>query len=149
VAPYGVTVNNVMPGYTRTARVDELARSNAARKGTAADDEFGLWERQIPMGRLGEPGGVRGDGGVPLLAPGELHHRGQHPGGRRVDPGPGVSAAVLGAAAPAAAGPAARMAQLSGEGALDVFRRATELERQGRPVVHLELGAPTWTPRRT
>ena len=37
---------------------------------------------------------------------------------------------------------AARMAALSGEGALDVFRRATELERAGRTVVHLELGAP-------
>jgi len=34
------------------------------------------------------------------------------------------------------------MALLSGEGALDVFRRATELERAGRHVVHLELGAP-------
>jgi len=34
------------------------------------------------------------------------------------------------------------MAALSGEGALDVFRRATALERQGRPVIHLELGAP-------
>ena len=31
---------------------------------------------------------------------------------------------------------------LSGEGALDVFRRAQELERQGRTIVHLELGAP-------
>jgi aspartate/methionine/tyrosine aminotransferase len=37
---------------------------------------------------------------------------------------------------------AARMSALSGEGALDVFRRATELERQGRTVIHLELGAP-------
>lgn len=55
VAPFGVTVNNVMPGYTRTARVDELAQSNAERKGTAPDDEFAVWERQIPMGRLGEP----------------------------------------------------------------------------------------------
>jgi len=55
VAPYGVTVNNVMPGYTRTARVDELARANAGRRGTSPDDEFAAWERQIPMGRLGEP----------------------------------------------------------------------------------------------
>ena len=55
VAPFGITVNNVMPGYTRTARVDELARSNAERKHTAPEDEFALWERQIPMGRLGEP----------------------------------------------------------------------------------------------
>ncbi len=37
---------------------------------------------------------------------------------------------------------AARMASLSGEGALDVFRRAQDLERAGRSVVHLELGAP-------
>ncbi|MFL5576331.1 MAG: pyridoxal phosphate-dependent aminotransferase [Gemmatimonadaceae bacterium] len=37
---------------------------------------------------------------------------------------------------------AARVEQLSGEGALDVFRRATELERAGRSIVHLELGAP-------
>src|SRR5688500_7657615 len=35
-----------------------------------------------------------------------------------------------------------RMAQLSGEGALDVFARAQALERQGRSIVHLELGAP-------
>ncbi|GJG86319.1 3-oxoacyl-ACP reductase [Gemmatimonadetes bacterium T265] len=55
VAPFGVTVNNVMPGYTRTARVDELARRNAALRGTTPADEFGGWERQIPMGRLGEP----------------------------------------------------------------------------------------------
>jgi aspartate/methionine/tyrosine aminotransferase len=37
---------------------------------------------------------------------------------------------------------APNVAFLSGEGALDVFRRATELERAGRHVVHLELGAP-------
>ncbi len=37
---------------------------------------------------------------------------------------------------------APQLALLSGEGALDVFRRATELERQGRSIVHLELGAP-------
>ena len=55
VAPFGVTVNNVMPGYTRTARVDELARANAARRGSRAEEEFAAWERQIPMGRLGEP----------------------------------------------------------------------------------------------
>jgi aspartate/methionine/tyrosine aminotransferase len=43
---------------------------------------------------------------------------------------------------PAAPALADRMALLSGEGALDVFRRATALERGGRSVIHLELGAP-------
>jgi 3-oxoacyl-[acyl-carrier protein] reductase len=55
VAPFGITVNNVMPGYTRTARVDQLARASAERKGSAPEEEFAVWERQIPMGRLGEP----------------------------------------------------------------------------------------------
>ncbi|HEY0780257.1 MAG TPA: aminotransferase class I/II-fold pyridoxal phosphate-dependent enzyme [Gemmatirosa sp.] len=45
------------------------------------------------------------------------------------------------ASAPAPS-PTARLDLLSGEGALDVFRRAQELERAGRSVVHLELGAP-------
>ncbi|HEY9428104.1 MAG TPA: SDR family NAD(P)-dependent oxidoreductase, partial [Gemmatimonadaceae bacterium] len=33
VAPYGITVNNVMPGYTRTARVEELAMRTASLQG--------------------------------------------------------------------------------------------------------------------
>ncbi len=35
-----------------------------------------------------------------------------------------------------------RASELASEGALDVMRRAQELERQGRTVIHLELGAP-------
>jgi aspartate/methionine/tyrosine aminotransferase len=35
-----------------------------------------------------------------------------------------------------------RLSLLSGEGALDVFRRALALEREGRSIIHLELGAP-------
>jgi 3-oxoacyl-[acyl-carrier protein] reductase len=55
VAPFGITVNNVLPGYTRTDRVEELAARNAAQRGTSRDDEFAKWEREIPMGRLGDP----------------------------------------------------------------------------------------------
>lgn len=55
VAPFGVTVNNVMPGYTLTQRVDDLAQRNAALRGTTPEDERAVWERQIPMGRLGDP----------------------------------------------------------------------------------------------
>ena len=35
---------------------------------------------------------------------------------------------------------ASRVSQLNGEGALEVFSRAKELERQGRSIIHLELG---------
>src|SRR5258708_2461373 len=41
---------------------------------------------------------------------------------------------------------AARVAQLNGEGALAVFARAKELERQGRSSIHLELGEPDFHP---
>lgn len=55
VAPFGVTVNNVLPGYTRTQRVEELAAKNAATFGGSPADAFAAWEREIPMRRLGEP----------------------------------------------------------------------------------------------
>src|SRR6202011_5652048 len=37
---------------------------------------------------------------------------------------------------------ASRVSQLNGEGALAVYSRAKELERQGRAIIHLELGEP-------
>ncbi|TVR56963.1 MAG: SDR family oxidoreductase [Gemmatimonadales bacterium] len=55
VAADGVTVNNVLPGFTRTERLDDLARANAERAGTTEADARKVWESQIPMGRLGEP----------------------------------------------------------------------------------------------
>jgi 3-oxoacyl-[acyl-carrier protein] reductase len=55
VAPFGVTVNNLMPGYTRTERLEQLAERNAQLRGTRPEEERSLWEREIPMGRLGEP----------------------------------------------------------------------------------------------
>jgi aspartate/methionine/tyrosine aminotransferase len=41
---------------------------------------------------------------------------------------------------------ASRVSQLTGEGALAVYSRAKELERQGRSVIHLELGEPDFHP---
>jgi 3-oxoacyl-[acyl-carrier protein] reductase len=55
VAPFGITVNNVMPGYTRTQRVEDLAQRNASLRGTTPAVEQAAWEQQIPAGRLGEP----------------------------------------------------------------------------------------------
>src|SRR5437764_2583494 len=55
VATDGITVNNVMPGYTRTQRVEELAERNASLKGSTPAAELAVWEKQIPMARLGEP----------------------------------------------------------------------------------------------
>ncbi|MFW6202504.1 MAG: SDR family oxidoreductase, partial [Gemmatimonadota bacterium] len=55
VAPYGVTVNNVLPGYTRTQRVEQLADAIAKREDISPEEATERWEDQIPMGRIGEP----------------------------------------------------------------------------------------------
>ncbi len=55
VAKDGITVNNLLPGYTRTDRVVDLAAQMAAFAGTSPEAVAGRWEAQIPMGRLGEP----------------------------------------------------------------------------------------------
>lgn len=56
VAPHGVTVNNVLPGYTRTDRLIDLARQLAdAGRAESLDAAFGAWEAEIPAGRLGDP----------------------------------------------------------------------------------------------
>src|ERR1700687_1584590 len=41
---------------------------------------------------------------------------------------------------------ASRVSQMNGEGALAVFSRAKELEKQGRSIIHLELGEPDFHP---
>jgi 3-oxoacyl-[acyl-carrier protein] reductase len=52
-AAYGITVNNVCPGYTRTERLDELAEMMGARNGACAEEVFAGWKKLIPAGRLG------------------------------------------------------------------------------------------------
>jgi 3-oxoacyl-[acyl-carrier protein] reductase len=55
VATFGITVNNIMPGYTRTERVEELAKMMADKEGITPAEFVARWEQEIPMGRLGEP----------------------------------------------------------------------------------------------
>ena len=55
VATYGITVNNILPGYTRTERVEQLADAAAGREGITSEAAKARWESEIPAGRLGEP----------------------------------------------------------------------------------------------
>ncbi len=52
---YGITVNNICPGYTRTDRLDDLARMMAERTGATPEEVFAGWKNLIPAGRLGKP----------------------------------------------------------------------------------------------
>jgi 3-oxoacyl-[acyl-carrier protein] reductase len=55
VAAYGVTVNNVLPGYHRTARLEQLAERNAAASGRTAAELLDAYAAETPMRRLGDP----------------------------------------------------------------------------------------------
>jgi 3-oxoacyl-[acyl-carrier protein] reductase len=53
--PFNVTVNNILPGFTRTERLNDLAGATAGRTGVTPESVFEGWEAAVPMGRLGEP----------------------------------------------------------------------------------------------
>jgi 3-oxoacyl-[acyl-carrier protein] reductase len=55
VARDGVTVNSLMPGFTRTERVEQLNAATAAREGIDPTEVARRIEGQIPMRRVGEP----------------------------------------------------------------------------------------------
>ena len=55
VASFGITVNNLLPGFTRTERLVELAESTTRRDGTSPVDFYARLEREIPARRLGDP----------------------------------------------------------------------------------------------
>jgi len=55
VAADGITVNNILPGYTATERVVGLADTIARNEGIDPAIVRSRWEEQIPMKRLGTP----------------------------------------------------------------------------------------------
>jgi 3-oxoacyl-[acyl-carrier protein] reductase len=58
VARDGVTVNSVLPGYTATDRLTELAATKAKASGSTTDEIMAAWAAAIPLGRLLEPAEV-------------------------------------------------------------------------------------------
>lgn len=53
--PPGVTINNVLPGYIATGRLDDLKAALSERTGQTAEEVEAGWVEGIPEGRLGEP----------------------------------------------------------------------------------------------
>ena len=51
--PPGITINNVLPGFTDTERLSSLAEGRARREGSSADQVRANWLAQVPEGRLG------------------------------------------------------------------------------------------------
>lgn len=55
LAPYGILVNAVCPGWTMTRRVEELANSRAQTEGKTPAEIIQRWADQIPLKRLAHP----------------------------------------------------------------------------------------------
>jgi 3-oxoacyl-[acyl-carrier protein] reductase len=53
VARDGVTVNTLLPGFTATERLEQLAEANSLRTGATRESVYDGWIAQTPAGRLG------------------------------------------------------------------------------------------------
>jgi len=51
----GIRFNSILPGWTRTERVDELLVKRSQLNKTSVEDEIDLISRSIPLGRMGSP----------------------------------------------------------------------------------------------
>mgnify|MGYP003393491008 CR=1 FL=1 len=55
LAPFAITVNNLLPGYTATARLDELIKAKAKSTNSSEDKVRDEMIARIPMRRLASP----------------------------------------------------------------------------------------------
>jgi 3-oxoacyl-[acyl-carrier protein] reductase len=51
----GVTVNTVLPGFTATERLENLAAAAVARTGQDRESVYAGWAAESPLGRIGRP----------------------------------------------------------------------------------------------
>ena len=55
LAPFGITVNNVMPGFTKTPRLENLIKGKAEKTGSSYEEVEQAWKDTVPMKRFAEP----------------------------------------------------------------------------------------------
>jgi 3-oxoacyl-[acyl-carrier protein] reductase len=55
VGQYNITVNNILPGSTKTQRLESLIRNNAEKRGVSKEVVEHEMQQDIPMKRFGEP----------------------------------------------------------------------------------------------
>ena len=55
LAPFGITVNNVLPGSTHTPRIEQIVRVRAQKSGRSETEVAREMAAEIPMGRFADP----------------------------------------------------------------------------------------------
>lgn len=58
LAPYGITVNNVLPGATMTRRLESIIQARSSKTQKRADEIRDEMIAEIPAGRIGDPAEV-------------------------------------------------------------------------------------------
>ena len=54
LAPFGITVNNVLPGSTLTGRIESVIQSQALKSGRSEEDVRKAMIAEIPAGRMAD-----------------------------------------------------------------------------------------------
>jgi 3-oxoacyl-[acyl-carrier protein] reductase len=55
LGPFGITVNNVLPGYTNTSRLSALIAVRAQKAGVREEEIAAQWRAEVPAGRFADP----------------------------------------------------------------------------------------------
>lgn len=58
LAPFQITVNNVLPGATNTQRLEQIIKANAEKRKQTAEEVADEMRKEIPMKRFAEPAEV-------------------------------------------------------------------------------------------
>ncbi len=53
-----ITVNNVLPGYTETGRLEALVAATSKRLEVSVEEVHKLWKAKVPMARFAKPSEV-------------------------------------------------------------------------------------------
>jgi len=60
LAPMGITVNNVLPGFTETGRITQLVRDRARTSGESEESVVDSMRKLVPLGRFAQPAEIGG-----------------------------------------------------------------------------------------
>lgn len=55
LAPQGITVNNVLPGYTETGRIEQIIQTRSEKSGQSRDAVVEAMRNNVPVGRFAQP----------------------------------------------------------------------------------------------
>ncbi|RZA25943.1 MAG: SDR family oxidoreductase, partial [Proteobacteria bacterium] len=54
LGPFGITVNNILPGFTKTQRLEQILKNSEAKTGKSREDVIAGMLKEVPAGRFAE-----------------------------------------------------------------------------------------------